>query len=83
MKVQLIKIKDNRFNGNHPNNINVGSTKIIDDVLQKSEIKRPAIGESYLFQNRITSPVIAVTEKNGNVEFETENSTYLLKFGND
>lgn len=79
--VRLVKVKDNKFEGKHPNGIFEGYTKEgIADRL-------PCIGQSFIVHDPATgrslwtSTVTAVRES----EFDTENSTYkyaILRDGN-
>jgi hypothetical protein len=71
----LIKLSDERFNGNHPNGINPGSTKKIETM---PEI--PIVGECYWFGSRRTSIVTEILYlTDSEYKFKTLNSTYLVK----
>lgn len=72
MKIRLTKIKDLRFDGNHPNNINEGYVK-------EGEMLKPlTIGERfYVGMWFSTSPVVKTNNDN---TFETENSLYRIDF---
>lgn len=72
MKIRLTKIKDLRFNGNHPNDINEGYVK-------EGEMLKPlTIGKRfYVGMWFSTSPVVKTNNDN---TFETENSLYRIDF---
>ena len=73
-QVVLIKISDDKFNGNHPNGIIEGYTrvgKLINDVV---------IGDQILVVNNThylrTSEVTEIID---DITFKTENSTYKIE----
>lgn len=75
----LHKISDDKFNGNHPNGINVGSTRI-----QGICKKEPVIGKSFILIDTIlnipcayTSAVKSYDKKKGILK--TNNSTYKIQ----
>lgn len=74
---KLTKISDNRFNGNHPNNINVGYS------VKCSYNARPVVGECFVtfgFSSMRTSMVTEILETTDTyIKFNTLNSTYLLE----
>lgn len=67
MKVRITKIKDSRFDGKHPNGINVGYVK------EGEELYPLEIDESYYVGSLITSRVTKINEDG---TFETLNSIY-------
>lgn len=73
-QVVLIKISDDKFNGNHPNGIIEGYTtvgKLINDVV---------IGDQILVVNNIRYlRTSEVTEIIDDITFKTENSTYKIE----
>jgi len=70
----ITKLKDNRFEGNHPNYINEGYTKSINFKPSK-----PYVGQCYYFGSLRTSMVTKINkETESEIEFETLNSTYLI-----
>lgn len=72
-RVTIEKIKDNRFSGIHPNQINVGYTKT--NYLH-SPIR---VGSSVIVGSFRTSKITKIFEWTAkSVEFETQNSTYRL-----
>lgn len=80
MKVKLTKISDNKFDGNHPNGINVNYTKS-GDLLYAPEISKPV----YIMDGWRSLKTSLVTEilswENDLVtKFKTENSTYTIKY---
>ncbi len=73
--VKLIKLKDNKFDGKHPNNINIGFIKI------GKFHKEPTIGESFVVGWDFgTSKVIEILEDG---VFNTLNSTYKYEIINE
>lgn len=73
--VQLIKLSDDKFNGNHPNGIFAGHTKEIEKLLFK-----PVVGEKYYFGSLQTSIVTEILDDNNDeIIFKTMNSTYVIK----
>ena len=77
-KVVLIKISDDKFNGNHPNGIIEGYTrigKLINDVV---------IGDQVLVINNTHYLCTSeVTEIIDDITFKTENSTYKIEVLNE
>ena len=73
-QVVLIKISDDKFNGNHPNGIIEGYTKVgklINDVV---------IGDQILVVNNTRYlRTSEVTEIIDDITFKTENSTYKIE----
>lgn len=73
-QVVLIKISDDKFNGNHPNGIIEGYTrvgKLINDVV---------IGDQILVVNNTRYlRTSEVTEIIDDITFKTENSTYKIE----
>jgi len=69
--VKLTKLKDNRFNGRHPNGINEGYVK--EGIMQHL----PKIGERFYVGAFSTSPVLSEIDEDG--IFETTYSTYKLE----
>ena len=73
-QVVLIKISDDKFNGNHPNGIIEGYTrvgKLINDVI---------IGDQVLVVNNTRYlRTSEVTEIIDDITFKTENSTYKIE----
>lgn len=67
MKYKLTKISDDKFNGEHPNEINEGYTTIGEELLPLK------VGESYICGDLQTS---TVTEIIDDQTFKTRNSTY-------
>jgi hypothetical protein len=67
----LEKITDDKFNGAHPNGVNVGR-KSYGIVVQE-----PIVGQSCVVGDLITSIVIEVVDKNS---FKTLNSTYKIVY---
>jgi len=70
MKYRLTKLKDNKFEGRHPNDIFEGYIKEGLLMLQ------PEIGKVCQIQNFRTS---TITKINDDLTFETLNSTYKLE----
>jgi hypothetical protein len=71
-KVRITKLSDDRFKGNHPNNINEGYVK------EGYILESPTIGERfYVGNNFSTSPV--TSELKGGI-FKTIYSTYKLEY---
>lgn len=72
-KVKIIKLTDNKFEGNHPNNINEGYLR------EGYLITPPLVGYSCMVDNFYTSTVQEIVSKLDNeVIFKTLNSTYKL-----
>ena len=73
-RVVLTKISDDKFNGNHPNGIIEGYTrvgKLINDVV---------IGDQILVVNNTRCLCTSeVTEIIDDITFKTENSTYKIE----
>lgn len=69
--VKITKIKDTKFDGNHPNEINEGYTK------QGILYNPPKVGESVRVGSLLTS---TVTEIINNDLFKTENSVYKIEY---
>ena len=73
-QVVLIKISDDKFNGNHPNGIIEGYTrvgKLINDIV---------IGDQVLVANNARYlRTSEVTEIIDDITFKTENSTYKIE----
>ena len=70
----LVKNSDNRFNGNHPNGIDEGYTKSVNN-----EVSIPEVGECYYFDSLRTSTVTKIIHEDDlKVVFKTRNSTYTL-----
>lgn len=73
----LEKISDDVFNGNHPNNVNVGSTVIRgfnnDDIIIGKPLILYSINGGRLSN---TSTVVSFDEKN--MILKTKNSTYKI-----
>jgi hypothetical protein len=70
-RVRLTKIKDNRFEGNHPNGVNTGA------VREGFLIQAPKVGLSCMTDNFLTSMVTKILDDN---TFETFNSTYKIEY---
>ncbi len=70
-KVKLTKIKDNRFQGKHPNGINTGH------VREGYLLQEPKVGVSCVIDNFMTSEVTAILDDD---TFETLNSTYKIEY---
>lgn len=70
----LEKIEDSKFNGKHPNEINIG--RKTHGVI----IQYPLIGQSCCVGDLITSEVIEILDKN---TFKTLNSTYKITYDNE
>ena len=75
----LEKIKDKRFNGNHPNFINPGSREIRGLVRILPEVGKQFFLFDGLIEDRFTSWT-SVVEKWDNETIETENSIYKIIF---
>jgi hypothetical protein len=77
MTVRLTKIEDLRFDGKHPNGINVGAERI-------GTMGSLTIGEPFVLNKGLgwfkTSPVVKTNDDN---TFETENSKYKIEFLHD
>jgi hypothetical protein len=71
---KLTKNKDIRFNGNHPNSIDEGYTKVIETIPAT-----PIVGERYRFGSLLTSIVesILIDDEECCI-FKTENSYYTI-----
>lgn len=73
-KVRLIKLIDTRFDGNHPNGINVDYTK------EGYEVHPLELGETYKIVNDTSwFRTSTVVEINDDGTFHTENSVYKLE----
>lgn len=73
MKGKLTKLKDTRFNGNHPAGIDVGYQK------EGPFNEYPKVGEQFWIGNMHTSKVKNVISSSGGItKFATENSEYQL-----
>ena len=71
---KIIKVEDNAFGGNHPNGINKGYTKEIENLLST-----PIVGEVYYFGSLRTSIVTEIVkEDDEEIVFKTMNSTYKI-----
>jgi hypothetical protein len=83
-KVKIIKIKDDKYKGNHPNGINVGYTKVGFEVAPPQIGVRYAIlPENHLKMDNVmndfsTSIVLSLPDKEG--IFRTLYSTYKLEY---
>ncbi len=78
-KVKITKIKDDAFQGNHPNNINEGYERIGYKINPPALDKRYAIGAEKLDRFPFsTSPVTQLPDENG--VFKTLYSTYKLEY---
>ena len=77
VKIKLTKLSDDAFNGNHPNGINEGYTKI------GYMIKKPTIGERFfVYQSKMYSGFsTSIVTKKMNKEgiFKTTYSTYKIE----
>jgi hypothetical protein len=70
-RARITKISDNRFNGDHPNNINEGYTR------EGYVLIPPEVGNFCIVGHLRTSPVTKIIDEN---TFETLNSTYRLEY---
>jgi hypothetical protein len=71
MRIKLTKLKDERFDGQHPNRINEGYTK--EGEMQQS----PVVGEAFYLESFNTS---TVTELLPGDMFRTLNSVYKIEY---
>ena len=71
---KITKVKDDAFNGNHPNGINTGYTKEINEVP-----RCPVAGECYYFGSLRTSIVESFKETEKGYEIKTMNSVYEVE----
>lgn len=75
--IKLTKLEDLKFDGNHPNGINVGNTRI-----QGRCIEEPKVGEQLILQSGIsygtcwTSKVVSFNKDK--MILTTENSVYKV-----
>ena len=81
MKYKLIKISDDKFNGNHPNGIYEGFSYTAHIT------KKPVVGERFYFETISDHPrnhlfTSTVTEIVDDMIFKTNNSTYKLETWN-
>lgn len=67
------KLKDDKFDGKHPNSIVEGYAKTGQVIVFE-------VGKSLLMPTFITSPIIEIDEEKG--IFKTQNSTYKFKWLN-
>ncbi len=79
-KVRLTKLKDTRFNGEHPNGINAGY--VMEGWMQKEVTAGEKIllytkSEGEMFPTSWTSTVTAYNEEDGLIS--TKNSIYEIK----
>ena len=70
-KYRIVKLSDDKFEGDHPNGIFEGYSK------QGAIFKQPKVGERFICGNLITSTVTEGLNKDG--VFKTNNSTYKLE----
>lgn len=70
-KARIIKLTDDKFNGRHPNKINVGYEK--EGIL----FQPPIVGQSCCVGSLCTS---VVTEVIDDSTFKTLNSTYKIEY---
>lgn len=78
-EVILLKLSDDKFNGDHPNGYNEGFSTT------GFFTKKPTVGERFGISTMrdwfLTSLVSEILIENSNeIKFKTINSTYLLKF---
>lgn len=77
MDYTIIKIKDDVFNGNHPNGIDEGHTMFFENKPKVVVGRRYLVenGKNYLLTSTVTE-IILETEKE--TIFKTANSTYKI-----
>ena len=71
---KITKVKDDVFGGSHPNGINTGYTKEINEVPGL-----PVVGECYYFGSLRTSIVESFKETDNGYEIKTMNSVYKVE----
>ena len=71
---KITKVKDDAFNGNHPNGINAGYTKEINETPEL-----PIVGACYYFGSLRTSIVESFKETEKGYEIKTMNSVYEVE----
>jgi len=74
MRAKLVKLKDDFFNGEHPNQIYEGHTV----THQAKKIALPVKGERYNFGGRLNTSIVT-EEMNEEGIFKTLYSTYKLE----
>lgn len=74
MKVKITKLSDDFFDGEHPNNINAGYTKI------GGAKSKPVVGERFSVDSFSTSPVTEIIDDN---TFKSTYSTYKIEYYED
>ena len=71
----ITKLSDDKFNGQHPNNINSGYTKTIN----VEELPSIEVGVYYYFGSLRTSTVTEIiSQTDDKIKFKTINSTYVV-----
>jgi hypothetical protein len=71
----ITKLSDDKFNGQHPNDINNGYTETIN----VEELPSIEVGVSYYFGSLRTSTVTEIiSQTDDKIEFKTINSTYVV-----
>ena len=71
---KITKVKDDVFGGSHPNGINTGYTKEINEIPEL-----PVVGECYYFGSLRTSIVESFKETEKGYEIKTMNSVYKVE----
>lgn len=70
-KAKLTKLSDDKFNGNHPNNVNEGN------VYSGSVYQEPNVGSVCIVGDLRTSIITEIIDNN---TFKTLNSTYKIEY---